>query len=279
MKMFFRGAGATYLTAAILPTAVPTDKADLDSNIVFYIWASMADDMKYLVEGKESGLEAWKAVLEHFQKSGLGRRLTARQDLYSVVHDPSKPISAYIHSVEKASQVLKDLSAPVDDVQLGDILLMNLHESYSTIRTSLLTAKDEPKLAEIKNILLGSSISTISSISIKQEYDVTPAANLAYRNSRRTNANIANSSTPSAVDSKGFRWCNPDNEGHCHRCGRPNHVARLCIFDMPQNVKDWVMQGPPRASNRVESGNVIYEEEGNDEEANFASNILGPLQI
>ena len=168
MKMFFRGAGAVYLTLEPLPDTVPVGKEDLDGSIVFYIWVSMAEEMKYLVDGKESGLEAWKAVLQHFQKSNLGCRLTARQDLYRVVHDPSKPISAYIHSVEKAAQVLKDLSAPVDEVQLGDILLMNLHESYSTVCTSLLTSKDEPKLEEIKNILLGSSISTISTISIKK---------------------------------------------------------------------------------------------------------------
>lgn len=278
MKMFFRGAGATYLVSDPPPASVPTEKTALDEHIVFFIWTSMSEDVKYLVEGKESGLEAWKAVLGHFEKSNVGRRLQARQDLYHIIHDPSKPISAYIHSVEQASQVLKDLKAPVGETELGDILLMNLHESYSTVRTTILTSKDEPDFKTIKSVLAGSSISTISSISIKQEPDIFPAAN-AVRTGRRSN--FLSTSPPSSVDAKGFRWCNPDNEGHCHRCGRPNHVARLCIFDMPQHIKDWVMQGPPRGNSSTpapthEDSNFTYEEVAGYVDA---SNILGPLHI
>ena len=269
MQMVFRAVQAKYLLMDKLPDAVPADKKDLDEVLVFYIWGSIAEEMRYLVDGKESGLEAWKAVLDHFQKSNYGGRLKARKEFYNVVHDPSKPISVYIYSVEKAAQVLKNLKVNIEEQELTDILLMNLHESYSNIRTSILTSEDAPDLSRIKSILAGSSLPII-----KQEYEdfILPAAN-AVRAGRRTRPSTSTTSTP--IDLKGIRWCNPTNEGHCHRCGRPGHVAHLCIFDMPQHIKDWVMNG--RNSSPATAHEV--SEIGNDEVEELANNILGPLHI
>ena len=61
---------------------------------------------------------------------------------------------------------------------------------------------------------------------------------------------------PSRED-KGYRWCDPLNEGHCHRCGRSGHIAARCIHDMPQHVKEWVMNGPPH---QPDSGHFAAEE-------------------
>jgi len=270
--MFFRGAGALYLLEDPIPAAVPADKKALDGQIVFFIWTSMAEEMRYLVDDKASGLEAWKSVLGHFQKSSLGRRLKARQDLYHVVHDPSKPISAYVHSIDMAIQVLKELKAPVTPLEHGDILLMNLHESYSTIRTTILTAKDEPDLEQIKSVLAGSSISSIPTI--KQEYeDFMPAAN-AVRATRRKFTSSSSSSALSNVDSSGIRWCDPTNSGHCFRCGRSNHVAHLCCANMPEGIKKWVLEGRGSSSYTSHEANEVA-----DEITEFSGNVIGPLHI
>jgi hypothetical protein len=216
MKMFFMGVGATYLSQDPLPATVPTGKEGLDGQLVFYIWASLEDEVRYLVEGKNSGLVAWKAVLTHFQKSNLGCCLKAHQDLYQVHHNPSKPIAVYLHTVDQAVQVLKDLSVIVSDTEVGDIILMNLHESFSTVCTTILTSKVEPDLKQIKDVLSGTSISTFSSISIMQEPDITPSAFTTHVSHCSNNPSTL---PPSAVDSRGFHWCNPDNEGHCFCCG------------------------------------------------------------
>lgn len=300
--MFFRGLGATWLLPDLgkLPESVPAGKEAMDSSILFFVWGSLADDFKYLADDKDTALDAWKAILNQFQKSNIGHRLQARQALYTISHDPSKPISHYINSVEKAVSVLRDLSVKIEDLELGDILLMNLHESYSTVRTTILTAKEEPDLATIKSILLSSSVSALTSaptINVKQEADITQAANIARSGHRFKPTPSLPTPIPSAplppsrsqshpVDSKGFRWCNPVNEGHCHRCGRAGHVARLCIFDMPQHIKDWVMRGPPlspssRSPSPVQdqqTSHLAYtHQDEEDYNEGFADNILGPL--
>jgi len=277
MSMFFSAVGATHLTTDPLPDSVPADLVSLDKQITFYIFATLDADVRYLMDQKKSGLEAWKAVLGHFQRSNVGRRLQARQDLYRVTHDPFKPISAYIHAVDKAVQVLKGLSVDITETEHGDVLLMNLHESFSTVRATILSSKDEPALSSIKEVLSGSSVSAIPSLSIKQEpYDVMPAANVA-QSGRRIR------STPSAspsgtVDIQGFRWCSPINEGHCFRCGRPGHVAHLCIADMPENIKDWVMKGrTPYSSALGREAAHFFEEVEVDSEV--ANNIIGFANI
>lgn len=271
MKMFFRGAGATHLLAESLPDTVPSNMVALDSSILFFLWGRLEDDLKYLAADQQTALAAWKSILSHFQNSNIGRRLQARQAFYTTTHDPSKPISIYINSVLQAVQVLKELSVKVEEVEIGDIILMNLHESYTTVRTTILTAKEEPDLSTIKSILLSSSIGALSSTPImnfKQEGNVTQAAHTAKSGHGHKSRSKLTPSHPSPhpsasppssqshpVDAKGFRWCNPQNEGHCHRCGRSGHVSRLCIYDMPQHIKDWVMRGPPLSPSRSSSPN------------------------
>lgn len=107
---------------------------------------------------------------------------------------------------------------------------MNLDPSYHTIRTSILTAKDEPKLQDVKDILIGSSSSAIG---VKSEpAEMGMAAHVPGHRFGRPQAQ-GQAAPPYPVDKDGFRWCDPTNSDHCHRCGRPNHIAAICIADMP----------------------------------------------
>ena len=78
-------------------------------------------------------------------------------------------------------------------------------------------------------------------------------------------------------DEKGNRWCDPMNENHCHRCGRIGHIAARCVYDMPDDIKSWVLDRPgtkPEKTFNVELGNNAYIPEGGygSETSNF---ILG----
>ena len=66
----------------------------------------------------------------------------------------------------------------------------------------------------------------------------------------------------------GFRWCDPSNEGHYHRCGRAGHIAARCIYNMPQHVKDWVLGA---SSFRSQSANQV---ESFSEQASSASHFF-----
>ena len=109
---------------AVIPTDSPTS-VQTDRQMAAIIWSVISDELQYLIVGKTSGLAAWKAVRECFQRSTMARRFKCRQDFYRVEHDPSKSIDIYIHAIESARQNLTSLGCIVDDSQTLDVLLMN----------------------------------------------------------------------------------------------------------------------------------------------------------
>lgn len=244
MEMLFMAAGADYLINATSATSIPSECVRLDKQLVFYLWARIDDDLKYIIqETKTSALKAWIALLTHFQKSTMPRRLAARQALYSVVHDTSKPIDVYIHAITSAAKALADLGYKVEDTEIKDILLMRLDDSFASVRTSIMTARDEPDLATIKSLLLSAASSfTQSTPPIAAAHMVSAPYRPPHQRSapRAPSAHNASSLPP---DDRGYHWCDTSNTQGCHRCGRPNHIAAFCLFTMPQYVKDWVMKG------------------------------------
>jgi hypothetical protein len=139
---------------------------------------------------------------------------------------------------------------------------MNLHPSFHTIYTSILTAKSEPSLSDVKGILIGSASSAII---IKSEpVDITLATQSSNKHDipRKQSGQFSRTgTTPSSPpeDKKGFHWCDPTNEGHCHHCGHPGHIAAHCIYNMPQDVQDWVMNYPKGAHSPPPSTNPNHQ--------------------
>jgi hypothetical protein len=248
MEMLFMGAGADYLIDATSSTSIPTECSKLDKQLVFYIWSRVDQEFRYLVQdAKSSALLVWTTLVSHFQKSTMPRRLAARQQLYSVVHDPSKPIDTFIHAVTAAAKVLADLGYKVEDTEIKDLLLMKLDDSYASVRTSIMTAKDEPDLDTIKALLSSASSSFTQSPPIIAGAMMSSNGPRSRPKSSFSAAGCTQPSSPLPPDDKGYQWCNPSNQDACHRCGRANHIAAFCIFNMPQYVKDWVMKGGYKA--------------------------------
>jgi hypothetical protein len=258
MIMWFRGVGASYIAEG--KEAVPADCIDLDASLQTHLYNITHKDFAQLVSEESTTLAAWKALKTRFASSTMTTRIEARTSFYKVQHDPSKPIDVYIKAIEKAVKILEGLGCKPDDTHVGDILLMNLHDSWKNIRQNLMSGETEPLLAAIKKRLINSApgISSSDMVSVKVEEDeshigesLLHAAN-ATRFSGHSNAQGPNSNNWRSRDSsdprkdKEFRWCDPTNENHCHRCGRSGHIAARCMYDMPQRVKDWIMANPWR---------------------------------
>ena len=297
MEMLFMGCGADYIIDATASTTIPKDCVRLDKQLTFYIWTRVDDEFRYLVNGtKSSALLTWMTLLSHFQKSTMPRRVAAREQLYSVVHDPSKSIDIFIHSVTSAAKVLADLGHKIEDTEIKDILLMRLDDSYATVRTSIMTSKEEPDLATIKDLLSSASDSIpqptvmVHANVVSNGYKSKPKYSPP---SSPTAGPVHGSSPPS--DNKGFQWCNTTTQDGCHRCGRANHIAAYCIFNMPQNIKDWVMKGGyKQQANVVQLSDEDFQYESAysghhyeeppdfnylELEDNYSSNIYGPHLI
>jgi gag-polypeptide of LTR copia-type len=163
MEMFFIASGAGYLIGASSSTTIPPQCAKLDLEFLPHIWSKVDYELRYLIhDANFSTLKAWISLLSHFQKSTMPQRIAARQQLYSVVHDPSKPIDVFIFGVTSAAKVLADLGHKVEDTEIKDILLMKLDDSYASVRTSIMTCQEEPDLSTIKSLLLSASSSFLT---------------------------------------------------------------------------------------------------------------------
>lgn len=254
-RMFFLAVGLP----GVVDREKPTDEGELkkwkalDSQMVAYIYSKLSDDYTYLVEDLSSSAEAWSALKGHFEKASLASRISARESLYSIFHDPSCPIDSYIKDVASAVAMLKALGVTVGEDEIVDLILMHLDPSFHHVRiTIILSAESDPTkkitLAHVKSVL-GTSTGANTSLvpHIKQEDSSGLGLVFAVRMGGRSRGGgfggqgSGSGSGSGTVDGKGYRWCDPSKEGCCHRCGRQGHQAYHCIYDMPSHIKDSTM--------------------------------------
>ncbi|KZS88501.1 hypothetical protein SISNIDRAFT_490095 [Sistotremastrum niveocremeum HHB9708] len=300
--MFFCGAGAAYLAEDPLPATVPDDKKGIDGQLVWCIYQALSPELRYIVLGKKSGLDCLKAIATYFGRSTLPRRWAARGELYSVVHDPSKPISVFLNEITRIRKTLENLKCVIDDVQITDVILLRLHPSYHTLRTTITsTAAKGGKdidLSELTNILSSSTVTLPdpdASVTVKVEDTSAGLPQMAQAARTLPSRHSPSSSSspgyrPAILDEGQYHWCDPQNENACFRCGRQGHVAHFCIVDMPSEVKEWVMKRPSRSSrnNRQSAREASahgYSAQGQDPDfsesaasAQFFAGV-GPLHI
>ncbi|KAK7016626.1 hypothetical protein R3P38DRAFT_3275819, partial [Favolaschia claudopus] len=125
------------LMGPIGPNGGPGTEADnlsLDRMIIPHLYSHVHEDYQYLVEDQVSATAAFKSLKGHFEKSNMTNRIVGRAELNAVRHDPSR-ISP---------------STP-------DLLLINLHPSYSSVRTVLLPRAAEPTLKDVTDLLTASA--------------------------------------------------------------------------------------------------------------------------
>ncbi|KII84697.1 hypothetical protein PLICRDRAFT_179500 [Plicaturopsis crispa FD-325 SS-3] len=194
MRMFLLANSA----GGVLDGVAPKD--GLDGTLLPFIWSKIAPEWQFLVEDAVGAVAAWKALQAHFEKSTMSNRLSARQALYSVVHDPQQPISLYIQSLTAARAKLDALGVKIDDQEFKDVLLMRLDDSFSSLRTTILAQSPEPDLARISSLLTSSALSGSSASVVKGEESETALYSHSSR-SRVKGESVRSFSAP--VDAKG----------------------------------------------------------------------------
>jgi hypothetical protein len=253
MKVVFLGADIQGIASGTIPTETAAKERwdKLNMMITAYIFMAVEDDYQYLIEDLESGLDAWKKLKDHFERSTMGHRLTARKEFYEITHDSSRPISHYVKSLLAARKKLDSIGCKIDDTEFKDVLLMHLHPSYHGVRTTILAQKTEPTLDDVKSILTSSAAADI--VDVKDEPQEVAFLTRGCAPKAKGGSG--------AVDEKGFRWCDPTNDGACHRCGHLGHIAARCMYNMPQHVKDWITSS--RSHSESPSPHVNFSQEEN----------------
>ena len=168
---------------------------------------------------------------------------------YDTVHNMSQPIKIYIRSVVNAKSQLKAIGVKVDNDALKDVILMNLDDSFSSVCTSLLTQPTEPSFNTIHSILGSSTHIVHPGIPIKPE-EFSMAAKVGQRCGKEMRSPGCRFSSEiwrdcsaggGIKDEKGYRWCDPTTNHHCHNCGHTGHNNARCTADMPPEVKAQIL--------------------------------------
>ncbi|EEB89953.1 hypothetical protein MPER_11901, partial [Moniliophthora perniciosa FA553] len=124
------------------------------------LWLTMQQSIVDEVRsnGHKTASECFTFLKVKYEKSSWACRVALRTALHKVEHDPKSSISLYIESLSKLRRQLKDIGEDVGDAYFKDILLTNLHPTYHSIRTSLLTtAAGEPSLSTVTAVLIEAS--------------------------------------------------------------------------------------------------------------------------
>ncbi|KAK6984645.1 hypothetical protein R3P38DRAFT_3292331 [Favolaschia claudopus] len=140
-------------------------------------------DALWVVDGgpgtEADNLSLDRMIIPHLYS--LSTRTISRAELNAVRHDPSKDISVYTRAMADAVKKLTAMGVTIDETYHKDLLLINLHPSYSSVRTVLLTRAAEPTLKDVTDLLTASAADP----GIKQEDDgLSPPRNHCSRRSR-----------------------------------------------------------------------------------------------
>ncbi|KAJ6472618.1 hypothetical protein C8R45DRAFT_1164379 [Mycena sanguinolenta] len=273
LKMFFMGVHTPWVTQEKGSTEGKIDNTDNDQEVMWLLYSKLAPEYQYLGEEATCAQDLWIACTGAFEASNMTTRMNARRDFVRTIHDPSKPIALYISAIEEAVKRLERLGAKPGDSEIADTLLMNLDDSLSATRITILTAEKEPTLEAIKAQIRNAGPSVPLKEIKKEEDDDDELAPLAAHAARsapprsrsyRGTGTSGSRQAPGTSGSHKFHWCSPTSYDQCHCCGTPGHISDRCIHDMPSNVKDWVVAGPPGKSDRA---SAAFASDLSDDEA------------
>lgn len=188
-----------------------------------------------------NGAEAWKALADIYEKNSRANRIALKRQFYGFNHDAEAPICTYISGIMSLAGRLKAIGVKLEDIDIVDVLIFNLDESWSSIAASLCTAGDDiNSLSVVTNALIDEEGRRGGPPSFDSATGDT--AMLA----RRTRGRI-----PWSEEGKKGR-----NQVTCYNCGKPGHISRDCQIGQTQRRND-----RDRDDNRNEehASQVCYE--------------------
>jgi uncharacterized cupin superfamily protein len=245
------------------------------------MWSCTEPEWQYLYDDEPFGSVVFGKLKAKFEASNFSRRVALRKAFYGAKHDPTVPIDIFIQNVIHAKAQLVALGITVDDQAVKDVILMNLDESCSGVKTSLLTQPTEPTIDTICSILTAASNIVHPDIPLPIKLEPIDTALVARGRNGGNNPSHGHSfgadgilkGTEGKKDDHGFRWCDPTHENHCHCCGRTGHIAACCVSDMPAEIKAWVLNRPGKASKDEQSMYVHHIPSNRPHSPNIYSNF------
>jgi len=194
----------------------------------------------------KSGREAWKKLVTEYEKDNATSRMALRQRFYSLTHDPTVGITIFIDAVFSVVRQLDAIGHKPDQLEISDKLLIGLHQSWAPVRTAL-TLRENSEKPELEKIT-----SALKQFEANESLVAAPGPLIKAEESELTLGESALYVKSQGGGSKGYKghgryseecdWGNTkEKEGVCWRCGCEGHIAKLCVADMPEDIKRKVL--------------------------------------
>jgi gag-polypeptide of LTR copia-type/Zinc knuckle len=171
------------------------------------------DESQYIyIRDAEDGYAAWKALEKVYLKNSRANRISLKRQLYGFGHAVDSPIQDYINGILELTGQLRGIGVRLDKTEIMDILIMNLHESWSSMASTLATTMTDAHSVE----------------------DVTGA--LIDEDTRRRGGTTANDVAMMANYRRGTRRTNDTRK--CYNCAETGHLSRECPKKKGTQQKD-----------------------------------------
>ena len=150
--------------------------------------------------------EAWKAI---YKKNSHTTQISLEWQFYGYQHDTKDSIQSYISGISSLAARIEALGITLSPMDITDVLIFNLTESYLNITATLIATRDELSIADVTGAL------------IDKEGRRSGLDNQKERNAKDV--------ALYARSAKSIR---------CFNCGKMGHMAQNCCNPKKDDKKD-----------------------------------------
>ncbi|KAF7296990.1 CCHC-type domain-containing protein [Mycena indigotica] len=241
LKQFFLAVGAGWITQDEEPEPLSAANERIDSEVSYLILAKTHEDYRTKLTELSTACARWKALKDNFITRTHSDRLIAFQQLITIDHNIKDPIVLYTTQVSNLCMKLARMDLTIPDDIKTCILLARLNPGMYSTRKDLVKNEKFPSYEDAAACLRSDAHDNSKSDHMIKVEDVPVAFGLAARI-----PSPPSEPPPQEAFAKGFRWCSPRSDKDCFRCGREGHRAQFCLADMPQAVRDWILNSISR---------------------------------
>jgi hypothetical protein len=143
IEVYFKLEGNWKIISEVTPRPMNTKKGqDWDTankrgySLIYFL---ILPEFQSLIMDVSTGIQAWTTLKTEFKKDALATRLSLHNQFHSVCHDPTKPVSHFIESIQSIARQLKAISCEPGKDEVENIILLCLDKSYKPVQSALIT--------------------------------------------------------------------------------------------------------------------------------------------
>jgi len=186
-------------------------------------------DQYQYIQDATTGPEAWEALSKVYEKRSRANRIALKREFYGYQHNLDAPIQDYISGILGSARKLKAIGVKLEDTDIMDVLLFNLHADWSNIAGTLCATTDD--------------LDTISDItgSLQDEegrrggYNETPNVVMQATGGCSNCGKLGHSKAQCWAKGGG-----KEGQGRCFNCQKEGHLARNCLETDSDNNANYV---------------------------------------